>query len=135
MNKRQAWNINTLFAVFLFGFAIAGILKPDRGFSERENRVLKQMPEINTEDVLSGSFEKDYEEYLSDQFFLRDEWIALRTMAQRATLHEDVHGVYFGKDGYLIEKHDGILIRTWPGRMRIRWCVLRMKPLRGIPAM
>ena len=107
MNNRQSWNMITLFAVLIFGFSAATLLKPQRSFSERENRVLATRPDPSVRSVLSGEFEKDYEDSLTDQFVLRDKWIALHTMAERAVLKQDIHDVYLGKDHYLIEKHTG----------------------------
>ena len=60
--KKRAQSCITvaLFCVFLFGFAIVTIAKPVSNYSETENRMLKQMPELKMETVLSGDFEADY---------------------------------------------------------------------------
>ena len=111
MTTKQAWNVNLLFLLLIFGLGLATALHPKRSFSERENRSLQRMPEVKAEDIFSGSFEQDYEDYLTDQFIFRDEWISLRTLAERAALRQDVHDVYFAKDHYLIEKHSDIFER------------------------
>ncbi len=108
MNHRQSWNITAVFLLLLFGFAAATILHPKRDFSETENRVLAQMPSADVGSILDGSFEEDYEEYLTDQFVLRDSWIGLRTLTERLMLKQEVHDIYFAKDDYLIEKHTGV---------------------------
>ena len=108
MNQRQSWNIIALFLILIFVMSAASIIKPQKTFSERENRSLATRPAISLQKVLSGEFEEDYEEYLKDQFLWRDQWIALRTVAERASLKKEVHDVYFGKDDYLIEKHTGV---------------------------
>ena len=105
MNNHQSWNVITLFLLLIFGFTIATILKPQRSFSERENRVLATRPAPTVSTILSGSFEKDYEDSLTDQFVLRDQWIALRSAVEKLVQKKDIHDVYLGKDGYLIEKH------------------------------
>ena len=107
MNNRQSWNVITLFLILIFGFSLATILKPQNGFSERENRVLATRPEPTVSTVFSGEFEKAYEDSLTDQFVLRDQWIALRSFVERLALKQDIHDVYLGKDSYLIEKHTG----------------------------
>ena len=48
----------------------------------------------------------EYETYITDQFFLRDEWIKLKTLTEIALNKQDINGVYMGKDGYLIERHE-----------------------------
>ena len=103
----QARITTTVFCVFIFGFAIITVLKPSVEFSETENRVLQQMPEVNAEAVLNGDFESDYEQYLTDQFVFRNEWIGLKTSVERLLLRKESKDIYFAKDGYFIEKHTG----------------------------
>lgn len=94
-----------VFAVLIFGGTLASLFSKKRVFSENENRLLAQMPEFSVERLLDGSFGADYETYLSDQFFARDTWISIKTYTERFIGKKDINGVYFGKDGYLIEKH------------------------------
>lgn len=91
-----------LFLILIFGGTIWSLATPAKEYSEMENRYLAQMPEFNTKTILDGSFMSDYETYISDQFFLRNEWITLKTYIDRLSLKEDSNGVYFGKDDYLI---------------------------------
>lgn len=107
MNKKQNWVIIILFLILIFGFTIATLLKPDTGFSEKENRELAKKPRATAEDIFNGSFSKEYEAYLSDQFVMRNAWIGLKTDIERATFKQEINNIYFAKDGYLIEKHDG----------------------------
>lgn len=107
MNRKQSWNIVTLFLVMIFGITIATFLKPDTEFSEKENRALASRPEFTVETLLSGEFSEDYESYLTDQFLLRDQWIGLKTQAERLMLRQESNDIYFGADDYLIEKHTG----------------------------
>jgi len=107
MNRKQAWNVITLFCIMIFGFTVATFLKPDAQHSESENRDLAQMPKVTLESVLSGDFEADYEKYLTDQFVGRDGWIGLKTGVERATGRRESKDIYFAKDDYLIEKHTG----------------------------
>lgn len=105
MTKKQNWVVIGLFLVLIFGLTAATILKPDTEFSEKENRVLAQMPQLSADSYFSGEFAKDYETYMTDQFVFRDQWIRMKTAAERAALKQEVKGIYFAKDGYLIEKH------------------------------
>lgn len=107
MKKQQKLCIIGMFLVMVFGFTAVSLLKPDTDFSEKENRMLAKMPELNAEDVLNGTFSRDYETYLTDQFFLRSEWIGIKTEVERLMLKQEINDIYFAEDGYLIEKHSG----------------------------
>ena len=107
MNRKQSWNIVTIFLLLIFGFAVASLLKPDGEFSENENRSLAQRPAFTWEKLLSGAFSQEYEEYLTDQFLLRDQWIGLKTQVERLTFRQEINDIYFAEDDYLIEKHTG----------------------------
>ena len=108
MGKRESWNVNLLFCILIFGFAIATIVKPETEHSETENRDLATMPKISAETLLNGEFESDYETYLTDQFVARDAWIGLKTAVERAALKSESKDIYFAEDDYLIEKHTGV---------------------------
>lgn len=104
--KTYQWILASGFPVFLAGVGILGAVLPPTGFSQSENRYLQRKPEFTWETLLDGSFGKKYEAYLSDQFPARDTWVGVKTLAERAGGRTDANGVYFGKDGYLIEKFD-----------------------------
>lgn len=108
MNRRQSWNIVTMFCIMIFGFAIATVLNPKSEFSETENRTLAQMPDVSLRAIFSGDFENDYEEYLTDQFVGRDAWIGLKTKVERLLRKTESNDIYFADDDYLIEKHTGV---------------------------
>jgi len=95
-----------MFLVLIFGFTAVTFVWPERTFSENENRTLATMPEFSLKKLFSGEFMSEYEEYITDQFFLRDEWIQLKTLSEMALNKQDINGVYMGKDGYLIERHE-----------------------------
>ncbi len=107
MKKQQNLCIIGMFLAMVFGFTAVSLLKPDTDFSEKENRMLAKMPDLTVGDVLDGTFSRDYETYLTDQFFWRNEWIGVKTNVERLMLKQEINDIYFAKDGYLIEKHSG----------------------------
>lgn len=107
INKWQSYVTIVIFCILIFGLMIATIIKPSVGFSETENRVLAQRPQIEAETVLNGDFEAKYEEYLTDQFVLRDNWIGLKTTVERLLRKRESKDIYFADNNYLIEKHTG----------------------------
>lgn len=94
----------TTLAVVGLGIVIADLRQPDRGFSENENRILASKPKLTMETLFDGSFMKDYETYISDQFVFRDGWITLKTYGEKWLGKKDINGVYLLPDGELIER-------------------------------
>lgn len=68
--------------LFLFVLTILGFISAvdvDKTVSESENRTLATMPELTWESLIDGSFMKDFENYYSDTFPLRDVFMQLNT--------------------------------------------------------
>ena len=99
MSKKYSIFITVLFCLFIFGFGIALVLSPSRDFSEQENRYLSQFKAPTPNTLLSGKFMEDFEDYVTDQFPLRDGWIQLKALSERALGKQENNGVYFGTDG------------------------------------
>lgn len=96
MKKSISMITAALFCGFLFLFGVWFCLQPDRKFSPQENRVLTQFPAFSYQSFFSGKWGLDFEEYISDQFPLRDEWIVLKAALQRGSGRQDNNGVYYG---------------------------------------
>ncbi|MDE6590958.1 MAG: hypothetical protein K2K53_11565 [Oscillospiraceae bacterium] len=99
MSKKYSIFITVLFCLFTFGFGVALILSPSRDFSEQENRYLSQFKAPTPDSLISGEFMEDFEDYVTDQFPLRDAWIQLKALSERALGKQENNGVYFGTDG------------------------------------
>lgn len=109
MKKRSDIILSVLFVAFILTFGLLLIFIPDALFSENENRVLAQMPDVSLQNILDGSFESDFESYITDQFPFRDFFVSVNTSVSVALLHKrDINGVYIGSDGYLLEKFENI---------------------------
>ena len=98
-NKKYSVFITVLFCTFLFGFGIAHFILPDRDFSEQENRYLSLFKAPTTDTLRSGKFMEDFEDYVTDQFPFRDQWIQLKALSERALGKQENNGVYLGTDG------------------------------------
>ncbi len=107
--KLAAWLPAGVFLCLLVSLSVWNLLRPVRGFSENENRVLAQFPEATADSVFSGEFSEEYETYLADQFPMRDGWISLKTRTELLLGKKDINNVFFGSDGWLIEKYEGTL--------------------------
>ena len=106
MKKINAIITLLLLGGILFGLAVADICTPDRLFSEYENRILSAKPKFSLEKLFDGSYTKDYETYVTDQFVGRDNWIYVKTVTDVLLGKKEINGVYLAEEGMLIEKHE-----------------------------
>ncbi len=97
------------FIIFSFlwaGFILWNIAIPPKVFSENENRYLAEIPKFTIEKFINGKYMNGIDEYINDQFVIRDKWIEIKVILERAILKPEINSVYFAKEDYLIEKHN-----------------------------
>ena len=101
MNKKASALTVFLLAVFLFGFAIWNILKPDDAQSQSERRNLAQFPAFTLSGFAGGKWTQEFESYTLDQFPLREQFRTLKSLVSFGIFRQkDNHGVYLA-DGYV----------------------------------
>lgn len=106
MTKKENLFTIIIFLIVIFCGGISIWVVKDRKFSDNENRVLKERPELSVTALVSGKYMADFDEYVSDQFPLRDGCMGIATGYKRLLGMKDINGVYIGKDGYLLTKTD-----------------------------
>lgn len=106
MNKNKA--ITFVFAGVILSLSVLNALKPDKEFSAMENRTLAQLPKFNIEDLKSGVYASKVDTYINDQFIGRDNFLMAKSDIERLLGKKENNGVYFGSNGYLFEKYNGI---------------------------
>lgn len=115
--KIRARVMTIIFVLIVAAIAIVNAVMPKKDFSENENRVLAEFPELTWESLFVGTptvdetgretkqiWTTDFETYISDHFMFRDQWVGLKSLVELAAQKKDSGGVYFAKDGYLIEQ-------------------------------
>ena len=110
---------NAKIAVFggtLAALFFGAVLHKPTEFSQSENRYLEQRPKFTTAKLFDGSFMKDYETFITDQFPERSFFMGVKTAVERLRGRTDDNGVYFGKDGYLFGKYDASLFESETAR-------------------
>ncbi len=76
MKEKVNYGTVFVFIVLLIAFFYIGVLAPkDEEALKRENRELTPMPTFSKETVLSGSFSKDFEDYLADNVGFRSHFM------------------------------------------------------------
>lgn len=118
MTKKYGIFITCFFGAFLAIFLAANALTPDKEFSPMENRNLAQAPQVtaddfrvawpvqNSGDFFNGTLMKDFEDYVTDQFVLRDQWIALKAGTEAMLGKQENNGVYLCEKDTLIARFD-----------------------------
>lgn len=106
MKKRQ-FSVNHAAALLFIGMlaviSIFNFITKDKEFSDKENRVLEQKPQLTVSGIESGRFMDQYEAYKSDQFAGRNLWVSLKTRMDLLAGKRESNGVFKGKDSYLLE--------------------------------
>ena len=97
--------------LLLFGviglFFVLNLLMPAKTFSEMENRYLNQRPAFSLAAIADSGergFAQKFEQYVNDQFALRDGWISLKSRCEALLGKTENNGIVYGGDHYLFEK-------------------------------
>lgn len=70
--KKVQYSVIITFTVLMLILCVLSLFPDSDGFSAFENRRLSSRPLLSLNSFFSGRFEEDYEEYLLDNFILRD---------------------------------------------------------------
>ena len=81
------------------------IFSPKTYFSPNENRFLEKFPMFSLNNILNGSFMSRMSSYIADHFPYREKFLNLKTNILKISGQTRQNGVYYGKDGYLIEEY------------------------------
>lgn len=96
------------FTIFLAFVVVLNIVSKDKYFSEDENRVLAQKPKFRIDRLINGRYSKKIEKYKVDQFIGRDFFMKVKSNTELLMGKRENNGVYYGDDGYLIEKFNPV---------------------------
>lgn len=106
MNKTTDRLLIFGFAGIIFSMSILFFVLPKSYFSDTENRVLQNIPQLTWDNLWSKQFSEQTESYISDHFPLRDSWVAVKSGMEQLRLQQENNGIYKGQDGYLFEKFE-----------------------------
>ena len=108
MKNKQKGALTLILCFTLFialGFVLHLTLR-DREYSADENRYLAQAPEFTFQRLFSGEFTAEFEDYITDQFPLRDGWLDLKSRFERLCGKTENNNVFFGKADTLLTRFD-----------------------------
>ena len=110
LKKILKYPVVLAFFLFIFLFTAVDLVKPDREYSEFENKYLTQRPEFTLASFLNNEWTSKYETYLNDQFVLRDDWITLKSICESMLLKIENNGIAYGRMTICLKNS-----RRWPG--------------------
>jgi hypothetical protein len=94
--KAGAVIICLLLIIPIVFFCVYSFADKDREVSKDENRALKQKPSFSASALFNGELTKDFDDYYSDQFPLRDFFVSVNLKAKKLLTQ------YGGKDDVVI---------------------------------
>jgi len=100
MKKTSQIITTVLFAGMIGLFGILHVALPDGAISETERRALASFPTFSAQSVFDGTFMKNLESYLPDQFPLRETFRTVKAVFEKASGRLDTGDVY-EFDGHL----------------------------------
>lgn len=92
------------FTVIIYIVTIISFIDKDKIFSEFENRNLKTNVRFSINNFVNGSFQEEYEEYVNDQFPLRNQWISIKSLNEYLLGKIENNGIIYGENKWLFEK-------------------------------
>lgn len=91
-----------LFCGFIGVMMLSLFILPAKEYSPNEKRYLQQLPKFSRAALIDGSFGKEFEKYLSDQFAGRQFFVGLQSYFDLFSGRNGASGIYSGEDGYLM---------------------------------
>lgn len=100
-NKCKGMMYSLLVGILFLGLALFAWLKPADAFSTTERRELNQFPELTWENISSGKFMREFEEYTLDQFPFRDGFRSIKAFTQFYVFGQADNNDVYMVDGYI----------------------------------
>lgn len=102
MKRWVRWLCPAIFAAAIFAGAALLLLLPKRDLSEREKRYLAEFPALSWSALEEGTFQSQWETWLSDHFPGRDAFVGINAYEMLLTGRNALQDIYFAKEDYLI---------------------------------
>ena len=110
-NEKKPYKILmiALFALFLAAMPILTLIfnpSDPKPFSENENRYLSEFPKLSFETYKNEKFMTGFDDWLSDRFYGREEWIAVKNSVDKLLGKTENNGVFTEND---------MMMQIWKG--------------------
>lgn len=94
----------SVFLVVIYAGLITSVLVEDSEFSEIENKILTQKPELTVGDIKEGAYMKSFDKYVVDQFPERIKFVNFKNRVMYGLGYREFRDIYYTKGGRLLEK-------------------------------
>ena len=91
----------SLCSIFILFFSFWCFFISTPAYSESERRKLAEFPSLTWQSATSGEFAKQFEEYTTDRFPLRDTWRSMKAYTRLYALMQKENNDLFIKDGHI----------------------------------
>lgn len=92
-----------LFVGVISTIFVLNVVTKDKDFSIVENRTLQMFPEMTINRLLSGKVSTDFDNYITDQFVLRDAFVEVKSELEFYLGKDENNSVYLSTNNMLIE--------------------------------
>lgn len=96
MNARSMWCNVVIFLIFVLATALFNLIRPagnDKEIAEYEKREIQQWPEFSLDKLFHGQLLREYDNYFSDHFVFRNNFIELGMLAKSYKGIRDSDGI------------------------------------------
>ena len=103
-NALRSYGVISTMLLCMIGFILLHLGHRDLAFSEKENRALQQRPAADMAAVFHGSFQKESEAWLRDQFDQRFALVQLHANLNYILGKRELQDVIIGQNGFKSRK-------------------------------
>ena len=104
--KKENKSFFIIFMTVWILLVILNFIIPTKSFSEQENRYMAKFPKFTFENLVSGKYSEELNDYINDHFVFRNAWLKTKSFTELALGKKENNGVYIGKDVFLFEKFE-----------------------------
>lgn len=104
--KKENKSFFIIFMTVWILLVVLNFIIPTKSFSEQENRYMAKFPKFTFENLVSGKYSEELNDYINDHFVFRNAWLKTKSFTELALGKKENNGVYIGKNGFLFEKFE-----------------------------
>lgn len=97
--------ISILISIIVFCILLVFLIMPKKEFSYNENRYLAKFPILNIDNIISGKFMSELDNYITDNFPFRENLLSFKSKLYKSLGVYKQNDVYYGSDNKLYQEY------------------------------